>query len=925
MSAVADNVVAVVLTAIDVEYRAVRERLSQVRRHDHPAGTVFETGLLPGGQGRVALAVTGAGNAGAAVLAERAIAMFDPAALLFVGVAGGLSDDLEPGDVIVATKVYAVHGGREGPDGFRARPRSWEAPHRLEQIARHVAYTGQWKALLPLASSGTHPRVLFRPIAAGEVVLDSRSAPLSERLHLTYNDAAAIEMESAGVSLAAHLNHRLPALTVRGISDLADGAKYKLDRDGWQTAAAANAAAVGLAIAADLCAAGHRRSPAAQAVPMQLPMPGGLFVGREEHLSRLDDFLLGQRRARPRVAVLTGMAGVGKTALALRWADRAAAAFPDGVLYVDARGFGPDPPLSELEILAGFLRALGQTRAAQRGSVTERAARFRTLVSGLRLLIMLDNVASVEQVRPLLPGAGDCAVLVTSRHELHGLAVHWAAEILRVRPLPGRDALALLRAAIGNSAALDEPVLTQLAACSAGLPLGLRIAAQRVNAQGGSGLPELLADLDDAATALDALDLGDDPYTAVRTVFSWSYRALDAAVAAGFRLLGMHPANTFALPAAAATLGLSAAETKLVLRTLVNAHLLAQPSPDRFQMHDLLRTYARELSFKYDAKAAQTEALQRLLDQYVYAADRASRAIMPHRHREPVDVEVTVSIDLADRDAAVAWCDAELHNLTDLCRLDHPQFDGRRWQLAFALRDYFYLTKNVDDWIATHTLAAAAAQRMGDRRAEAIARNNLGRALLEAQRLDDADREYLNARRLFEQTSDAHGYSDTLINHASILRRQGKFQEALTGQLEALAYYRRHGIARKVGIALRAVARSHLGLGHHGGAVRHAREALEIFLALGLHLDAAQTLTTLGEAHHSDGDTQAAVASCQRAIEYSQLAKSEFEEARALHRLGKVTSSEPHLAQALEILRRLGATLADTVAEELHSLSSFRS
>jgi len=167
-----DKVTLVVLTAIDVEYLAVRERLSQVRRHNHPAGTVFETGLLPGGAGRIALTVTGVGNAGAAILAERAIAMFEPAAVLFIGVAGGLDADLELGDLVVATKVYAVHGGREEHDGFHPRPRSWDASHHLEQIARHVARAGWWKTLLATEPGSEAPRVVFRPIAASEVVLN---------------------------------------------------------------------------------------------------------------------------------------------------------------------------------------------------------------------------------------------------------------------------------------------------------------------------------------------------------------------------------------------------------------------------------------------------------------------------------------------------------------------------------------------------------------------------------------------------------------------------------------------------------------------------------------------------------------------------------------------------------------------------------
>ncbi|MET8763409.1 5'-methylthioadenosine/S-adenosylhomocysteine nucleosidase [Lentzea sp. NPDC004782] len=230
----------VVLTALELEYRAVRDRLAHVRVQRHRAGTWFEVGDLADGTGEIAVAITGKGNPGAAVLAERAIAMFGPRALLFVGVGGALNEDIGLGDVVVATKVYGYHGGAEGDDGFGARPEAWQAPHELEQIARHVARAGTWAT-----------QVHFKPVAAGEVVLNSRETPLARQLRRNYNDAVAVEMESAGVSQAGHLNRSLPVLTVRGISDKADGATYA-DDTGWQAVAAERAVKFGLAVAAEV-------------------------------------------------------------------------------------------------------------------------------------------------------------------------------------------------------------------------------------------------------------------------------------------------------------------------------------------------------------------------------------------------------------------------------------------------------------------------------------------------------------------------------------------------------------------------------------------------------------------------------------------------------------------------------------------------
>jgi nucleoside phosphorylase len=242
----------VILTALDLEYRAIREQLADVRLHRHAQGTRFEVGRLATGRCRIALALVGKGNQSAAVLSERAIAAFDPAALLFVGVAGALHAHLALGDVVVATHVYAYHGGTSSDDGFKSRPRAWEISHGVDQIARHIARSGSWARRLP-ADVAT-PAVHFGPIAAGEVVLDSTVSAHARWLDTRYNDAMAIEMEGAGVAQAGHLNRSLPVAVVRGVSDRADGTKETTDRELWQQRAVANAAAFATELADDLAA-----------------------------------------------------------------------------------------------------------------------------------------------------------------------------------------------------------------------------------------------------------------------------------------------------------------------------------------------------------------------------------------------------------------------------------------------------------------------------------------------------------------------------------------------------------------------------------------------------------------------------------------------------------------------------------------------
>lgn len=239
----------VILTAFNLEYDAVRRRLIDPQVHLHDKGTLFEIGKLKGGNGRVALGLTGKGNNASAVLAERSMARFSPAAVVFVGVAGALWDTTPLGDVVVATHVYGYHGGTSQDDGFKARPRVWEAPHGISQLASHIERLGDWADDMPPGVPA--PKAHFGAIAAGEVVHNSRISSEARLLREHYSDALAIEMEGAGVAQAGHLSG-MPVAIVRGISDRADGTK-KTSEDGiWQPRAAANAAAFAIRLAQHL-------------------------------------------------------------------------------------------------------------------------------------------------------------------------------------------------------------------------------------------------------------------------------------------------------------------------------------------------------------------------------------------------------------------------------------------------------------------------------------------------------------------------------------------------------------------------------------------------------------------------------------------------------------------------------------------------
>ncbi|MGA4996523.1 tetratricopeptide repeat protein [Streptomyces arboris] len=671
-------------------------------------------------------------------------------------------------------------------------------------------------------------------------------------------------------------------------------------------------------------------------VPRQLPMGTRHFTGRAAETAWLDA-VVADASPLPALAVVSGTAGVGKSALVLAWAHRVVDAFPDGHLYIDLCGYGPEQPVPAYAALAGFLRALGETGAESDTTPEDRAARYRTAVSGRRLLIVLDNAASEEQVRPLLPGVSSSVVVVTSRRPLTGLAVQYAAKLLPVGRLPTRDAVELLERSLGERVSLEREAAASLARRCTGLPLALRIAAEHAADRPALPLSALAAELDDERTRLDVLDSGDDPRSAVRTVFSWSYHQLGDEAGGLFRMLGLHPGYGVDAYAAAALTGIGTdigpgggtvhRTAVALLMRLARAQMIAESTSGRFDIHDLLRVYARELGEALDDDTARQASLCRLFDYYLHTADRADRVLNRHRYRMPLDGVPSPGPRIVDHGDALRWLDAERRNLVALCRLDRPELDGRRWQLAYVLRGYFFLTKRWDDWIETHTLALAACRRSGDRGAEAITHNNLGRAMLESGRHDDAAEHYACAVRLYEEVGDRHGLSDMLANRAVMLRGQGRYAEALRDNHEALDFYRQEAAARKIAITLRAIALNELGLGRLADAERHVEEALDGFLGLELHQEVAKGFSTLGLVLHRAGEDHRAQEAYLRAVDVARRCGSTYEEARALHRLGAVAAARPdteaarcHWTRALTLYQGLGSAKADRVAADLATL-----
>ncbi|MDQ1739771.1 MAG: hypothetical protein QOE53_1423, partial [Pseudonocardiales bacterium] len=400
------------------------------------------------------------------------------------------------------------------------------------------------------------------------------------------------------------------------------------------------------------------------AVVHQLPLAVDNFTGRTEELAELSR-LFGQGRP-GLIAAITGTAGVGKTALAVHWAHAWSRDFPDGQLYVDLRGFDPELPLQPGQALAGFLRAIGVPGPEIPRDLAERAALYRSLLSGRRMLILLDNARDVEHVRSLLPGAPACAVLVTSRDTLAGLIARHGGHRVQLDVLPQEDARELLRALIGEQVDAAPAGAAALVQHCARLPLALRIAAELAGQQPGASLAELVSEFASGHPPLDLLDASHDARTSIRAVFSWSCARMPGDAAQAFRLLGLHPGADLQAGALAALIGTATvAEAHHALDMLARASLVRQSAPGRYGMHELLRAYAGELAAATEAGPHWRMAVARLLEHYLHTAAHAMDLLFPTRHLHPADHAHLhpLAVSLADATAARSWLEAERANL----------------------------------------------------------------------------------------------------------------------------------------------------------------------------------------------------------------------------------------------------------------------
>jgi DNA-binding SARP family transcriptional activator/Tfp pilus assembly protein PilF len=677
-------------------------------------------------------------------------------------------------------------------------------------------------------------------------------------------------------------------------------------------------------------------APPSTPTPAQLPpdVPG--FTGRDPELARLDALVEAASGEPPAAVVfisaVSGTAGVGKTALAVHWAHRVADRFPDGQLYVNLRGFDhAGTPTDPADALRGFLDALDVPAHRIPTNLNARVGLYRSLLADRRMLIVADNARDVEHVRPLLPGAPGCLVLVTSRHQLTGLVAAEGAHPLPLDLLADGDARDLLARRLGAARLAAEPdAADEIVRRCAGLPLALVIAAAHAGTRPGLPLAALAEELRDARDRLDALSTGDDPATDVRAVFSWSYHALTPAAARMFRLLGLHPGPDIAAPAAASLAGIIPDAVRPVLAELTRASLLTEHVPGRYTCHDLLHDYATHLAHAIDADEQRHTATGRILDHYLHTAHPADRLLNPTRDSVPLApprAGVTPQ-QLTDHAQAMGWFTAERPVL--LAAVAHAAatgFDTHTWQLARTLANFLNRRGHWHDQVAAAQAAVAAAQRLADPTAQVRTHRDLALAYIRLGRLDDAHTQLRHALDLAARTGDQTQQAHTHHGLSILWERWGRPPQALHHAQQALHLFQATGHQAGQANALNMVGWYHALLGEHQQALTYCRQALPLHQQLGDRYGQAATWDSLGYAHHHLGHHTQAITCYQHALTLYQDLGDRYNEADVLTNLGDThyTTGNPQAArdawqQALTILNDLDHPNADTVRTKLAGL-----
>ncbi|WP_086784803.1 ATP-binding protein, partial [Streptomyces caniscabiei] len=585
---------------------------------------------------------------------------------------------------------------------------------------------------------------------------------------------------------------------------------------------------------------------AAPVRPAQLPATVPDFTGRASLVGDLSEVLAEASGAEGQVmavSALAGIGGVGKTTLAVHVAHQARGAFPDGQLYVDLQGAGARPAEPET-VLGSFLRALGTADSAIPDSLEERAALYRSVLDGRRVLVLLDNARDAAQVRPLLPGTAGCAALVTARVRMVDLA---GAHLVDLDVMSPDEALRLFTKIVGEErvAAERTAALDVVAACGF-LPLAIRIAASRLAARRTWTVSVLAAKLADERRRLDELQAGD---LAVKATFELGYGQLEPAQARAFRLLGLADGPDMSLAAAAAVLDLPTEETEDLLEILVDTSLLESAAPGRYRFHDLVRLYARACAERDEQPAGEREsAMSRLLDFYlatasqVYAIERPGDRLVDH-----LEPTVYPGLRFTEGSAALDWLYTEASCLLACVRQSAGTDRLRRAvDLLWAAKDLTESGANSHQYETTARAMCDATRTAGDARAEGRARMMLTNVSLVAGRIQQAEEQARLAMELASSAQDDRAISWVSNDRGIISLHQGRYADGKTFLEQAIEGYRTAGNRPGVALSLCNLSRAHLGMGNITKAVEIAEQGLAAQLEIGRTMRLANGHFTLG-------------------------------------------------------------------------------
>ncbi|MEV0389502.1 BTAD domain-containing putative transcriptional regulator [Nonomuraea sp. NPDC050643] len=638
-------------------------------------------------------------------------------------------------------------------------------------------------------------------------------------------------------------------------------------------------------------------APADEPAPplCQLPSDVNHFSGREADLADLDGLLpiadLAPLRS-ARTCVISGAGGVGKTSLAVHWAHRVRGHFPDGQLYVDLRGFSPAAtPMPATEAVRILLGLLQPSHPQIPATFEEQIGLYRTLLTGRRMLVLLDNAREPDQVRPLISPSPAGLTLVTSRTALTGLITTEGAHLLRLAPLSDAEAGRLLEGRLGQDrlAAEQEAADDIIKAC-AGLPLALGIVSSRAIIDAGLPLATLAEDLRGETTRLDALQT-EESSTDLREIFGSSYHVLAPQAAEAFAHLALAPGPDISLPAAASLIGHPVARTRTLLRTLETAHLLHQHVAGRYRMHDLVRLYAIERAGADLSAGDRTAAVHRLVDFYLHTSYAADHLLSPQR-RSGIKPDAPAPGCLphtpADAAAALAWFKVEHHGLPALQRLAAEYgFRGVVWQLAWTF-DTFHLSQNLlQQCVATWRMASEAVAELNDLGAHAHVQQLLGRACSRAGHDAEAHARFAEALALYERAGDIGGQAQVRHTLALAWGIRGEFEQAKIHFGHALRLYKIVDDPLGVANVLNSLGWGQALLGNFADAQRHCEQALALLRRHDDPCGEAATLDSLGYIAHHTGRHAQAVEYFQQTLASRRETGNTSQEAETLARLGE--------------------------------------